>query len=90
MAAFLTGIGVILILVFGMFDWTYYDEVIRIALAIIGLGIWLAVIGLFAAGDGASLSRQWSCSRWSWKPVSRWSAASWLGGIRPSDAWNSG
>jgi hypothetical protein len=31
-AAFLTGIAVILTLVFGLFDWTYYDEVIRSAL----------------------------------------------------------
>ena len=30
-ALFLTGIGVILILIFGLFDWTYYDDVIRLS-----------------------------------------------------------
>ena len=35
-ALFLTGIGIILILIFGLFDWTYYDDVIRIALVLIG------------------------------------------------------
>ena len=38
-ALFLTGIGVILILIFGLFDWTYYDDVIRIVLVVIGLGL---------------------------------------------------
>ena len=51
MALFLTGIGVILILIFGLFDWTYYDDVIRIVLVIIGWVYLAAVIGLFAAGE---------------------------------------
>jgi len=45
-ALFLTGIGVILILIFGLFDWTYYDDVIRIALVIIAWVYLAAVIGL--------------------------------------------
>jgi hypothetical protein len=51
MALFLIGIGVILILIFGLFDWTYYDDVIRIVLVIIAWVYLAAVIGLFAAGQ---------------------------------------
>src|ERR1700693_1491330 len=50
MALFLTGVGVILILIFGLFDWTYYDDVIRIALVVIGWVYLAAVFGLFMAG----------------------------------------
>src|ERR1700719_2026993 len=50
MALFLTGVGVILILIFGLFDWTYYDDVIRIALVGIGWVYLAAVVGLFMAG----------------------------------------
>jgi hypothetical protein len=49
-ALFLTGIGIILILIFGLFDWTYYDDVIRIALVLIGWVYLAAVIGLFMTG----------------------------------------
>jgi hypothetical protein len=49
-ALFLTGIGIILILVFGLFDWTYYDDVIRIGLVVIGWVYLAAVIGLFMTG----------------------------------------
>ena len=49
-ALFLTGIGIILILIFGLFDWTYYDDVIRIVLVVIGWVYLAAVIGLFMAG----------------------------------------
>jgi hypothetical protein len=51
MALFLTGIGVILILLFGLFDWTYYDDVIRFALVVIGLIYWAGVIGMMMAGQ---------------------------------------
>ena len=34
---FLTGITVILTFVFGLFDWTNYDEMIRFAMGLIGL-----------------------------------------------------
>jgi len=50
-ALFLTGIGVILILIFGLFDWTYYDDVIRSVLVIIGWVYLAAVIGLLMAGQ---------------------------------------
>jgi len=49
-AAFLTGIVVILTLVFGLFDWTYYDEVIRSALGLIGLLYFAWVVGALMAG----------------------------------------
>jgi hypothetical protein len=49
-ALFLTAIGVILILIFGFFDWTYYDDVIRITLVVIGWVYLAAVFGLFMAG----------------------------------------
>ena len=49
-ALFLTGIGIILILIFGLFDWTYYDDVIRIALVVIGWVYLAAVVGLFMCG----------------------------------------
>ena len=51
MALFLTGIGAVLILVFGLFDWAFYDDVIRIVLVIIAWVYLAAVIGLFAAGE---------------------------------------
>src|SRR4051812_34863001 len=51
MALFLTGIGIILILVFGLFDWAYYDNVIRIVLLIIAWVYLAAVFALFASGQ---------------------------------------
>jgi hypothetical protein len=57
MAAFLTGIGVILILLFGLFDWTYYDDVIRSALALIGLLYFAGIAALLMEGQvGAALA----------------------------------
>ena len=47
---FLTGIAVILTLVFGLFDWTYYDEVIRSALGLIGLLCFAWIVGALMAG----------------------------------------
>jgi hypothetical protein len=49
-AVFLTGIVVILSLVFGLFDWTHYDDVIRFALGLIGLVCFAGIIGLLTAG----------------------------------------
>src|SRR6476659_5730305 len=50
-ALFLTGIGVIFVLLFGLFDWTYYDDVIRVVLVIIGWVYLAAVIAMFASGQ---------------------------------------
>ena len=58
-ALFLTGIGVILILIFGLFDWTYYDDVIRIVLVVDRVGLSRRRDRLVHGGQvGASLSQQ--------------------------------
>jgi hypothetical protein len=48
---FLAGIAIILILVFGLFDWTYYDDVIRSALGLVGLVYFAWIVCALMAGQ---------------------------------------
>ena len=53
MAVFLTGLCVILLLVFGLFDWAYYDDTFRLALTLVGFVALARVAALLMEGRAA-------------------------------------